>query len=245
MAVPCVYTAITAITAELSRAGIPKSRRNEIDDYHYRSIDDVTRALSPLLAEYGLCVLPKVTKRIVSQLHGGEGGEQLRVTLRVMFDLVSSNDGSAHRIQTVGEALDDGDKATAKAMTAAYKSAMTQVFCIPAGPSEDPDVSGPHSRLASHLCEPVQGWDQWVVDIGEIVGSCETDQAIDLVQRGKRELLAGLNRERPDLYSALGCVFTKRREDLKDRSRPSGPDATAPSSRKTSKPRRSKQAADA
>ena len=45
--------------------------------------------------------------------------------------LISVEDGSSHKVEAYGEALDGGDKATAKAMSAAYKSAMVQTFCIP------------------------------------------------------------------------------------------------------------------
>ena len=59
MAAPSVYAAINAISAELAERGIPKTRINEVDDYKYRSIDDVLDRLSPLLAKHRLCVLPR------------------------------------------------------------------------------------------------------------------------------------------------------------------------------------------
>lgn len=222
MASPSVYGAIAAIIGELAQTGISKSRLNTIDDYRYRSIDDITGALAPLLAKYRLCVLPRVSKRFVSQTERQEGGERVRVTLRVLFDLVSADDGSAHRIETLGEALDDGDKATAKAMTSAYKSAMVQLFCIPAGPSEEADAVG-GARTSYEIGSPVQGWDQWFVDISDILASCETVQAVGLVQSRHRGLMWALNRERPDLYSELGCVFARRREALNG-----GPQSPAP-----------------
>ena len=55
----------------------------------------------------------------------------LHVALRVEFTLTSVDDGSSHKVEAYGEALDGGDKATAKAMSAAYKAAMVQTFCIP------------------------------------------------------------------------------------------------------------------
>lgn len=48
----------------------------------------------------------------------------MSVTVRVAFALVSSEDGSTHIAEAYGEALDPSDKATAKAMSAAYKCAM-------------------------------------------------------------------------------------------------------------------------
>ena len=43
------------------------------------------------------------------------------VTVEAEFDFVSSEDGSAHVVRTFGEAMDSGDKATNKAMSAAYR----------------------------------------------------------------------------------------------------------------------------
>jgi hypothetical protein len=53
------------------------------------------------------------------------------VTLKVAVDLISVDDGSCHTVRAFGKALDDADKVPAKAMSAAYKSAMLQSFCIP------------------------------------------------------------------------------------------------------------------
>ncbi len=62
-----------------------------------------------------------------------------------------------------------GDKATAKAMSAAYKSAMIQTFCIPVGDTEDADAASHKLAAKTHLAEPVQGWEQWARDIEDIV----------------------------------------------------------------------------
>ena len=65
MSAPSIYAAINAVTAELARSGIAKSRTNEVDDYKYRSIDDVLDRLAPLLAKHKLCVLPRALERTV------------------------------------------------------------------------------------------------------------------------------------------------------------------------------------
>jgi hypothetical protein len=221
MAGPSVYGAITAVTGELAHFGIPKSHVNPIDDYRYRSIDDVLVALSPLLPKHRLCVLPKVLDRTVTERSGADGLMLINVALRVAFDLVSPEDGSSHRVEAFGEALDAGDKATAKAMSAAYKSAMLQTFCIPVVTNEDSDATSHKLLGKAHVPEPVQGWEQWTLDIGDILGVCESIQAIDLVQERNRDLLKALSRERPDLYTELGCVFTLRRGSLLDRQQQS------------------------
>jgi hypothetical protein len=46
----CVYTANSAITADLARSGIAKSKINEAEQYAYRGIDDDMESLTRLRA---------------------------------------------------------------------------------------------------------------------------------------------------------------------------------------------------
>ena len=103
------------------------------------------------------------------------------VSVRVAYDLVSCRDGSQHTIEACGEALDPGDKATAKALSAAFKSAMLQAFCIPVA-TEDVDASSHRLKQASREPEPVQGWQAWSADILDMIGVCESLDALDRVR---------------------------------------------------------------
>jgi hypothetical protein len=218
MAAPSVYAAINAVSAELAKAGIAKSHVNQADDYKYRSIDDLLDRLAPLLANHKLCVLPRVVERELVERR--DEGQRLlfHVALKVAFTLTSVEDGSTHMIEAYGEALDASDKATAKAMSAAYKSAMIQAFCIPLAGTEDPDRASPRASARTHIAEPVQGWEQWSRDIEDIIGVCESEAAIDLVQKRNRKLLLALSCERKELYRELGKSFGARRQVIQERS---------------------------
>jgi ERF superfamily protein len=218
MSAPSVYAAINAISAELAEHGIAKTHVNEVDDYKYRSIDDLLDRLAPLLAKHRLCVLPRVCKRTLVERQDEGQHSLFHVSLKVAFTLTSVDDGSTHIVETYGEALDPSDKATAKAMTAAYKSAMVQTFCIPVSGSEDPDKNSPRTSSRTHSPEPVQGWEQWAKDIEDIVSLCESEAAIELVQQRNRQLLIAISRERQDLYRELGECFGVRRDALRERS---------------------------
>ena len=216
-----MYAAINAVSAELARAGLPKQNFNLQDDYFYRSIDDVITCLSPLLAAHGLCVLPRVLEHNVVGRTGSKNAMVSHVTLRVAYDFVSVEDGSCHTVESFGEALDESDKATAKAMSAAYKSAMLQAFCIPIVGEDDPDRSKVVVR-ADHGPEPVQGWDQWSRDIVEMIKGCESEEALGRVQDMNRALLKSIQRERGALYVEIGDEFTKRRHELSPAPRVDG-----------------------
>ena len=127
-----VYQAINKVQADLSRVGISKARTNSQGaGYKFRGIDDVFNALSPLLATHGLCILPRMLVRNCEERMSKSGGNLFYVTVEAEFDLVAAEDGSKHTIRTFGEAMDSGDKATNKAMSAAYKYAAMQAFSIP------------------------------------------------------------------------------------------------------------------
>ena len=134
-----VYEAIALVTASLAKEGISKDRKNEAQGYKFRGIDDVYNALAPFLAGAKLCILPNVQERLVVERVNAKGTILLYVTVKVDFAFVSAEDGSDHHVVTYGEAMDSGDKATNKAMSAAYKYAAMQAFCIPTEGDNDAD----------------------------------------------------------------------------------------------------------
>ena len=136
-----VYAAINAVQRALSVSGIEKNRRNtQGSGYNFRGIDDVYNAIAPLLAEHGLCIVPRFLTRVCEERQSKAGGALFYVTVEAEFDFISSEDGSKHTARTFGEAMDSGDKATNKAMSAAYKYAAFQTFAIPTEGNPDADA---------------------------------------------------------------------------------------------------------
>lgn len=138
-----VYAAINAIQRALAQDGIAKERTNEQQRYKFRGIDDIYNALAPLLAQHGLCILPRMQARECETRMAKSGGTIFTVTVHAKFDFVCSEDGSRHVVRTYGEAMDTADKATHKAMSAAYKYACIQAFCIPTEGDNDADANTP------------------------------------------------------------------------------------------------------
>jgi hypothetical protein len=141
-----VYQAIAKVQASLAKEGIAKDRTSgkEGDSgpkFKFRGIDDVYNTISGLLAETGLCILPRLITRETSERKKPDGKMLYFVAVEVEYDLVSAHDSSKHTIRVPGEAMDSGDKATNKAMSAAYKYACLQTFCIPTEGDNDADAS--------------------------------------------------------------------------------------------------------
>lgn len=134
-----VYSAITKAMAQIAKSGISKDRKNQQQGYSFRGIDDVYNALSSVLSDNGLVILPRVLSREVTERQTKGGSALFYVVLAVEFDIVCSEDGSSHTVKTYGEAMDSADKATNKAMSAAYKYMAMEVFCIPTEGDNDAD----------------------------------------------------------------------------------------------------------
>ena len=139
--IKAVYAAINQVQAELATRGIGKDRRNEQQNYKFRGIDDVYNAVSAIMAKHGLCILPRCTERTVTERQTAKGGVLFYVVVRCEFDFVAAADGSTHTVVTYGEAMDSADKATNKAMSAAYKYALMQAFAIPTEGDNDADAT--------------------------------------------------------------------------------------------------------
>lgn len=134
-----VYQAIASVMRALAVDGISKSRKNAQQGYNFRGIDDVYNALSPALADAGLVIIPRVLSRECVERTTAKGGVLFYVCVEMEFDFVCAEDGSKHTARNFGEAMDSGDKATNKAMSAAYKYAAMQTFCIPTEGDNDAD----------------------------------------------------------------------------------------------------------
>jgi ERF superfamily len=136
-----VYQAINAVQTELAKVGISKSsRNNQGSGYNFRGIDAVYNVLSSIMAQNGLCIIPRMLTRTCEERTSKSGGALFYVTVEAEFDLVSAEDGSKHTARTFGEAMDSGDKATNKAMSAAYKYMALQTFAIPTEGDNDADA---------------------------------------------------------------------------------------------------------
>lgn len=141
--VPNVYAGIAAVSEEISKTGISKSRKNATQGYNFRGIDDVYNELAPILAKHRLVIVPRFLSRECTERQSKGGGALYAVIVEAEFDFVSAIDGSKHTARTYGEAMDSADKATNKAMSAAYKYAAFQTFCIPTEGDNDADSTTP------------------------------------------------------------------------------------------------------
>lgn len=148
---------------------VAKNRKNVQQGYQFRGIDDVYNALAGPMAENGVFCVPKVIgepKR--SQWETKNKATMFSVFLMAEFTFYAP-DGSSITATTAGEGMDTGDKATNKAMSAALKYAMLDVFCIPTEEPKDSenDSPEPKKKVAGDLDDN----EQFVIKVDELLTS--------------------------------------------------------------------------
>ncbi len=123
-----IYEAISNVMRDVGIVG--KNNFNQIQKYKFRSIDDVMNALNPAMVKNHVFVSPTILDQKRSERETTKGGVLIYSVVTVRYTFYT-DDGSSVEAIVVGEAMDSGDKSMNKAMSAAFKYACFQVFCIP------------------------------------------------------------------------------------------------------------------
>lgn len=131
-------TTINAILAVMRDVeAVAKREKNVQQGFNFRGIDAVINAVGPAFRKHGLIVLPQVEESISSTMPLSNGKSANRIQLRVTYRFIGEA-GDEIATTVVSEAFDQGDKATAKAMSVALRTALLQVLCLPTD-DRDPD----------------------------------------------------------------------------------------------------------
>lgn len=135
-----IHEAICAVMQEVGAVG--KTDSNDYDRYMYRGIDAVMNALNPAMRKCGIFVVPEVLDHHQEDRTSSKGGLLIYTTCKVRYRFYAK-DGSFLDAIVVGEAMDRSDKSTNKAMSAAFKYACFQTFCIPTEEMIDSEAESP------------------------------------------------------------------------------------------------------
>lgn len=184
-----VHKAIVEVTKSLSTVGIGKDSRNQEQKFNYRGIDDVLNALSPLYAKNHLLITPNVLERTVIEGKTKSGGTLWKITVKVEYRVWSAEDGSSLVCTTYGEAMDSADKATNKAMSAAYKYLAIQLFAIPV--EGTPDADSEHLEMRAGSTNAAARFDS-TVDLEHAVADGQAVEAAAYLARLDPAVCKGL-----------------------------------------------------
>lgn len=152
--IPKIYKAISSVMGEVG--AVEKSKQNKDQNYKYRGIDDVYNALNPVMSKHGIVIIPNIKERQEIEFQTKNNAVWKRVILTMEYTIYCAEDGSSLQTTLIGEGSDNSDKATNKAMSAAMKYLLFQIFCIPTEDlQDDADGKTPDEQTAPKPPETV------------------------------------------------------------------------------------------
>lgn len=128
-----IYGALADVMSDVG--AVAKDSRNTQQNFNFRGVDAVVNAVSPALRKHRVMVLPQMRSvdYVMMPLSSGKSATVCRVVVAYRFVAV---DGSHIETVVAAEAFDMGDKATPKAMSVAFRTALLQALALP---TDDPD----------------------------------------------------------------------------------------------------------
>lgn len=156
---PAILAAVAAVMRQVTyvpKAGQYGKEGDRGGTYKFRKFEDTAAALGQAFRDHLIFVQSEVVSREIAEpekkpYSSGSGytmWTQVFVTVRYRF--TSLVDGSVLEASAIGEGKDSSDKSSAKAMTMAMKSALTQAFMIA---TDDPDPDS--TRPGDDYSEPI------------------------------------------------------------------------------------------
>jgi ERF superfamily len=136
--VPSVYAALAA--AKNAVGAVAKSQRNSIQNFNFRGIDAVVNAVAPAFNEHGIISVPRVISHVYETIEAGAKRTPMAHAILDVEYFFYGPLGDHVMARVLAEAMDSGDKAVAKAMSVAYRTALLQVLNLPTD-EKDPDES--------------------------------------------------------------------------------------------------------
>lgn len=163
-----VVAKLLAIKSELGAIGADS--QNTGQGYAFRSYKAILDVLKPLTDKHRVIFYGRLTNAgyenttVTTKTKNKDGSEIEKVridrTTRISYEFIFT-DGAESLVvgPYAGEGMDTGDKATAKATTAAMKSCLNQLFCIPfndddgdfESPGEPPKMASDDDEIISHI----------------------------------------------------------------------------------------------
>jgi hypothetical protein len=135
---------------------VAKGDRNTQQGFSFRGVDAVVNAVAPALRKHGVIVLPSLQSVTYENVVVGQKQTHM-LGCRVVVTYRFVGPGGDWLDATVaGEAMDAGDKATAKAMSVAFRIALLQALALPTDDT-DPDATSYERSGATSLAPAAPG----------------------------------------------------------------------------------------
>lgn len=198
-----VYEALANVMEDVQ--GVAKKDRNTSQGFNFRGIDAVVNAVGPALRKHKVIVTPIVLAHEYSTVEVGKNRTlQGHVIVHVAYTFYGP-EGDSIETSVIGEAMDSGDKAVAKAMSVAFRIALLQALALPTD-EPDPD-SYSYERSEAKAKPTTEQYDAWVWRMNG-AATVEDLNAVG-VEANEFDLT-------PEQRETLRSLFVERRDAIKE-----------------------------
>lgn len=194
-----IYSAILRAMEEIGH--ISKDKRNQQQGFNYRGIDDVYNAANHAFHKAGIvCVFVRSENLAYREIVTSKGTRLFVASISVTYRLHAAEDGSFVESTIIAEAMDQADKAVAKAYSMAHKYLILQTLMVPTVDMPDPDADS---------ADDDPGYDARIIaKVNEIASTADLQQYFKTLTNAERNLHV--------------AYFTARNKELKNASSQSG-----------------------
>ena len=144
-----VVEALASVMSDVQ--AVAKNDRNDFHKFNFRGIDAVVNAVGPALRKHGVVVVPSVDHVEYAQVQ--TTNDKTSTACRVVVTYTFWHGNTYLPCKVAAEAWDHGDKATPKAMSVAFRTALLQALSLPTD-EPDPDHHT-YEQVAEVPAEPV------------------------------------------------------------------------------------------
>jgi ERF superfamily protein len=169
---------------------VAKNDVNQAQHFTFRGVDAVVNAVAPALRRYGVIVTPARTEVSYQPFVTGKGSQMMCARVLVTYRFTGPG-ADFMEAQVAGEAFDSGDKATAKAMSVAFRTALLQALALP---TDDLDPDAETYDVGESTVEPHAGQ-------GSVTSPRDGEDA-----QASGDALSGKQLTTPDVSPALSVV---------------------------------------
>lgn len=142
---PNIQQALVAVMTDVG--AVRKTERNEQQRFVFRGIDTVVKAVYPAFVRHGVIVVPHIVTAQYGTIEIGAKRTPMGHARVVVDYTFHGPAGDTITARVAAEAMDSGDKAHAKAMSVALRTALLQTLMLP---TDEPDPDSQSYERSYH-----------------------------------------------------------------------------------------------
>jgi hypothetical protein len=144
---------IAAVMGGVKR--LEKQGFNSFFRYKYVTSEDVKDLIRPLLARYGIAIIPQMEEVRQESRTNEKGKTKFYTRLKMSYMVMSTDGAEMLQLSWESESQDDEDKGINKALTASMKNFLMNLFQVSTGDEVDIEDDPPTDQASGPLMDQV------------------------------------------------------------------------------------------